>query len=111
MVNEQIAARGISSPLVLDAMRAVPRHEFVPPALRERAYADTPLPIAFGQTISQPYIVGLMTALLDVRPGDRVFYATTLGWMIEAMIMMVNRKGIEPQISMKRWTRMSNQPP
>jgi protein-L-isoaspartate(D-aspartate) O-methyltransferase len=57
---------------VLDALRAVPRHEFVPAKASRLAYADTPLPIGNGQTISQPYIVALMTHLLQVKPGDRV---------------------------------------
>ncbi len=57
---------------VLDAMRRVPRHEFVPPELRAAAYRNRPLPIGEGQTISQPYIVALMTDLLRLQPGDRV---------------------------------------
>lgn len=72
MVDEQLAARDIRSPRVLDAMRRVPRHLFVPEQSRPAAYADSPLPIGYGQTISQPYIVGFMTQALDVRPGDRV---------------------------------------
>jgi len=66
MVRTQIVSRGVRSPLVLDAMRAVPRHRFVPEELVDEAYADTPLPIGHRQTISQPYIVALMTEL--VRP-------------------------------------------
>ena len=66
---------------VLDVMAQVPRHEFVPSELRAFAYFDTPLPIGFGKTISQPYIVALMTDLLDVRPGDRVLdVGTGLGY-------------------------------
>jgi protein-L-isoaspartate(D-aspartate) O-methyltransferase len=57
---------------VLDALRAVPRHEFVPPAQREYAYANRPLPIGYGQTISQPFMVAVMTDLLEVKPGSRV---------------------------------------
>jgi protein-L-isoaspartate(D-aspartate) O-methyltransferase len=74
MVEEQILSRGrdISDPAVLAAMEQVPRHLFVPEGEREDAYADRPLPIGFGQTISQPYIVALMTELLDLEPGDRV---------------------------------------
>ena len=72
MVEEQIVARGVSDPRVLRAMRAVPRHEFVPMDARADAYQDRPLPIGHGQTISQPYIVALMTDLAAVRPGDRV---------------------------------------
>jgi protein-L-isoaspartate(D-aspartate) O-methyltransferase len=72
MVAEEIAARGVADPLVLDAMRAVPREDFVPADLAEYAYEDGPLPIGHGQTISQPYIVAVMTAAARVRPGDRV---------------------------------------
>jgi protein-L-isoaspartate(D-aspartate) O-methyltransferase len=72
MVREQIAARDIDDPQVLEAMRRVPRHEFVPEALRERAYADTPLPIGSGQTISQPYVVAFMTQALELDADDRV---------------------------------------
>lgn len=57
---------------VLDAMRQTPRHEFVPPDARGQAYADRPVPIGYGQTISQPYIVAKMTELVEPRPGDRV---------------------------------------
>jgi len=72
MVETQIARRGISHPAVLRAMERVPRHRFVPPEYRSQAYADYPLPIGYGQTISQPYIVALMTELLDPEPTDRV---------------------------------------
>ncbi len=72
MVATQIAARGVRDERVLAAMRAVPRHLFVPEESRGEAYADHPLPIGEGQTISQPYIVGLMTELLQVSPGDKV---------------------------------------
>jgi len=72
MVEQQIAARGVGDPRVLDAMRSVPRHWFVPDDAEERAYNDYPLPIGEGQTISQPYIVALMTELLDARPASRV---------------------------------------
>ena len=72
MVREQLQARGISDAAVLGAMAAVPRHLFVQEALRAQAYEDTPLPIGYGQTISQPYIVGLMTQLLEVERGMRV---------------------------------------
>jgi protein-L-isoaspartate(D-aspartate) O-methyltransferase len=72
MVTTQIAARGVRDRAVLAALRTVPRHLFVPADVRAEAYADRPLPIGEGQTISQPYIVGLMTELLEVKPGDRV---------------------------------------
>jgi protein-L-isoaspartate(D-aspartate) O-methyltransferase len=77
MVNEQIRARGINHPLVLDAMRTVPRHEFVPEAYRASAYDDSPLPTSLGQTISQPYIVALMTELADPKPEQRVLEVGT----------------------------------
>jgi protein-L-isoaspartate(D-aspartate) O-methyltransferase len=72
MVAEQIRRRGVVDARVLDALRAVPRHLFVPDALRHAAYEDRPLPIGHGQTISQPYIVAHMTEALEVRPADRV---------------------------------------
>ena len=72
MVAGQIAARGVEDPLVLDAMRAVPREDFVPADLAEYAYEDGPLSIGHGQTISQPYIVAVMIAAARVRRGDRV---------------------------------------
>ena len=72
MVRSQIEARGIDDPAVLRAMRAVPRHELVPEAARDQAYADHPLPIGHDQTISQPYIVALMTTLARVEPGAKV---------------------------------------
>ena len=72
MVREQIAARGVKDAAVLAAMRRVPRHEFVPAGQRAFAYEDRPLPIGEGQTISQPFIVGAMTELLQVKPGQRV---------------------------------------
>lgn len=72
MVREQLAARGITDKAVLSAMRKVPRHLFVAEALAGKAYEDHPLPIGFGQTISQPYIVAVMSQLLDARPGLRV---------------------------------------
>lgn len=72
MVERDIAARGIDDPAVLASMAAVPRHEFVPADWEDMAYRDHPLPIGYGQTISQPYIVALMTAALGVESGDRV---------------------------------------
>lgn len=72
MVEEQIVARGVGQIEVLNALRRVPRHEFVPESLRHLAYTDQPLPIGEGQTISQPYIVAYMTELLKLTSGDRV---------------------------------------
>ncbi|MDD3310804.1 protein-L-isoaspartate(D-aspartate) O-methyltransferase [Pseudodesulfovibrio sp.] len=72
MVREQIEARGIADRRVLDAMRSLPRHKFVEEALASKAYSDGPLPIGQGQTISQPYIVALMSELLRAEPGMKV---------------------------------------
>ena len=72
MVEEQLAKRGVGDERVLEAMRKVPRHLFVEEALRDRAYGDHPLPIGEEQTISQPYIVALMTALLELAGTEKV---------------------------------------
>ncbi|MDQ4149333.1 MAG: protein-L-isoaspartate(D-aspartate) O-methyltransferase [Actinomycetota bacterium] len=72
MVDKQIAGRGVNDPAVLEAMRRVPRHRLVPENVVGRSYEDRPLPIGLGQTISQPYIVALMTELLAVKRGDKV---------------------------------------
>jgi protein-L-isoaspartate(D-aspartate) O-methyltransferase len=77
MVAEQIEARGVRDPAVLAAMRRVPRHRFVPEPLSRQAYDDTPLPIGLGQTISQPYIVALMTELARPRAGMKVLEVGT----------------------------------
>jgi protein-L-isoaspartate(D-aspartate) O-methyltransferase len=77
MVADQIAARGVKDPRVLAAMRDVPRHEFVPSDARADAYIDAPLPIGFGQTISQPYIVALMTELARPAATDSVLEVGT----------------------------------
>lgn len=72
LVDITIEGRGISDPEVLRVMRTVPRHVFVPEEYRRLAYGDHPLPIGYGQTISQPFIVAQMTELLELEPGDRV---------------------------------------
>ena len=72
MVAEQLRARGIRAPEVLEAMRRVPRHLFVPADQQRHAYSDHPLPIGFGQTISQPYVVAFMTEALAVTKAHRV---------------------------------------
>ena len=72
MVQEQLISRGISDEATLRAMAEVPRHLFVEDAMKARAYGDYPLPIAAGQTISQPFIVALMTQLLQLKGGERV---------------------------------------
>ena len=72
MVREQILGRGLDTPAVIAAMLKVRRHEFVDEALHAQAYADNPVPIGHGQTISQPYIVALMSHFLEIEPGMRV---------------------------------------
>ena len=69
---EEIEAQGVQDPDVLRVMQTVPRHKFVPPEYIEQAYENHPLPIGYGQTISQPYIVAWMTELLDLQPGEKV---------------------------------------
>jgi protein-L-isoaspartate(D-aspartate) O-methyltransferase len=77
MVEDQIKKRGIRDPKVLEAMRSVKRHEFVPDYNRHLAYSDRPLPIGHDQTISQPYIVALMTDYLNIKEGDKVLEVGT----------------------------------
>ncbi len=77
IVEEQIAGRGLCDPRLLSAFRTVPRHLFVPPQFRSQAYQDCALPIGFGQTISQTYIVALMTDLLGLRGEERVLEVGT----------------------------------
>ena len=72
MVELQMRRRDITDERVLEVMEQVPRHEFVPGRYLDRAYVDDPLPIGYGQTISQPYIVALMTQLLELKEGDKV---------------------------------------
>jgi protein-L-isoaspartate(D-aspartate) O-methyltransferase len=77
MVQRQLASRDITEQKVLDAMKRVPRHLFVDPRYRSQAYADHPLPIDEGQTISQPYIVALMTQYIDIKKGEKVLEVGT----------------------------------
>jgi protein-L-isoaspartate(D-aspartate) O-methyltransferase len=77
MVEDQIERRGITDPAVLAAMRTVPRHRFVPPDQASAAYDDRALPIGFGQTISQPYVVAYMTQALQLAPAHRVLEVGT----------------------------------
>ncbi len=72
MVREQIEARGVDNTRVLEALRKVPRHLFVPQQFESQAYADEPLPIGHGQTISQPYVVAFMSKELELKPEDKV---------------------------------------
>lgn len=77
MIDDQLVARGLHDQTVLEALNTVPREAFTPPDLIESAYRDSPLPIEENQTISQPYIVALMTAALELKPDDRVLEVGT----------------------------------
>ena len=91
MVAKQIRSRGVNDPKVLDALRTIPRHMFVPDEYKNFAYEDRPLPIGHGQTISQPYIVGLMTDLLDLNPDDKVLeVGTGSGYQAAVLAHLVN---------------------
>ncbi len=102
MVSQQIEARGVKDPLVLESMRGVQRHLFVPENFRDAAYHDSPLPIGDGQTISQPYIVALMTELLEVSPGAKVLeIGTGSGYqaaVLAAMEVEVHSIEIRPRL-------------
>ncbi|MFZ0960278.1 MAG: protein-L-isoaspartate(D-aspartate) O-methyltransferase [Terriglobia bacterium] len=92
MVQEQIAARGIRDPRVLEAMRKVPRHRFVPPKMQPSAYEDSALPIGLGQTISQPYVVAFMTEALELQPQDRVLEIGTGSGYQAAVLSVLARE-------------------
>ncbi len=113
MVEHQIRARGIRDPLVLEAFLRVPRHEFVPENLRSMAYDDTPLPIGRGQTISQPFMVALMTEALGIRGGEKVLeVGTGSGYQAAILAEMgcdVHTVEREPELAreaMKRLARL-----
>ena len=92
MVETQIKARGVRDERVLETLRKVPRHEFVPTVEKLLAYSDGPLPIGYDQTISQPYIVALMTELLQVQPTDRVFeVGTGSGYQAAVLAQMAQK--------------------
>jgi protein-L-isoaspartate(D-aspartate) O-methyltransferase len=112
MVDDQIRARGVSDPLVLRAMETVPRHEFVPGNSVNQAYDDHPLFIGHGQTISQPYIVALMSEVLELNKDDRVleigtgsgYQAAVLAELVDSVysIEIVEELGLEAQQRLKR---------
>lgn len=92
MIETQLASRDIDDPQVLKAMREVERHRFVPPDLRDQAYEDRPLPIGFGQTISQPYIVAFMTQILQLKKTDRVLeIGTGSGYQAAVLSRLVDQ--------------------
>ena len=92
MVADQLVARGINDPRVLDAFRKVPRHEFIPDDLKDSAYDDGPLPIGEDQTISQPYMVASMTELLRLRGGEKVLEIGTGSGYQAAILAELCRK-------------------
>jgi protein-L-isoaspartate(D-aspartate) O-methyltransferase len=94
MVEKQISKRGVASQRVLDAMLSVPRHEFVPYQFRADAYADKPLPIGEGQTISQPFMVGAMTEALELTGSERVLEIGTGSGYQSAVLSLLAREVI-----------------
>ncbi len=92
MVERQIRGRGIRDPKVLNAMLEIPRHLFVEPALESQAYSDSPLPIGFRQTISQPYMVGYMTASLELAGNEKVLEVGTGSGYQAAVLSRIVRK-------------------
>jgi len=102
MVQHDLKGRGIRDQKVLDAMGKIPRHLFVDASLRDRAYGDHPLPIGEGQTISQPYVVALMTEALRLKPSDRVleigtgsgYQAAVLAELVKEVCTIEIRKGL-----------------
>ena len=113
MVDSQLRARGLSDQRVLDAMTRVPRDEFTPESYRDQAYEDHPLPIGEGQTISQPYIVGLMLEALALSPADRVLeigtgsgYVTALLAELTAQVFSVERHAVLADAARERLARL-----
>lgn len=102
MVRDDIRGRGVTDAKVLSAMAKIPRHLFVDERFRKQAYADNPLPIGEGQTISQPYVVALMTEALHLKPGDRVleigtgsgYQAAVLAEMVKEVYSIEIRQGL-----------------
>ena len=92
MVDEQIRSRGIEEPRLLNALETVPRHEFVPEALREEAYRDEPLQIGSGQTVSQPYLVALMADLLDLDGDEKLLEIGTGSGYTTAVLARLARQ-------------------
>ncbi len=92
MVETQIRARGVRDPRVLEALRVIPRHLFVPPEFQDEAYEDYPLPIGYGQTISQPYMVAAMTEALALEPHHRVLEIGTGSGYQTAVLAYIARE-------------------
>jgi protein-L-isoaspartate(D-aspartate) O-methyltransferase len=116
MVDEQLIPRGISDPAILKAMGDVPREEFVPPHLADLAYKDTALPIGEDQTISQPYMVALMTESLDLTPDSHVLeigtgsgYAAAVLSRVSGQVYTVERHAKLAQAAEERFRRLGYQ--
>lgn len=92
MINSQMIERGLDDPIVLEAVNSVPREKFIAENLIDSAYRDSPLPIESNQTISQPYIVALMTAALELKPNDRVLEIGTGSGYSAAILAEIVRK-------------------
>lgn len=107
MVLSQIRSRGVSDQKVLNAMSEVPRHSFVPKELTSRAYADHPLPIGQGQTISQPYIVALMTESLKLKGNERVLEVGTGSGYQAAILAKVAKEVYTIEIKKKLYKKAS----
>ncbi len=117
MVQQQILGRGIDNPRLLEAFLATPRHLFVEEALSERAYGDSSLPIGWGQTISQPYVVARMIDLLEIHPGDRVLeigtgsgYQAAILWRVGAALRSVERLEPLARRARENWARVGAGP-
>ncbi len=108
MVREQIEARGITTPAVLKALRTVPRHHFVPAEALASAYADHPLPIGEGQTISQPYVVALMTDVLELKATDRVLEIGTGSGYQAAVLSLIASRVTTVEIKQKLYEKSRN---
>jgi len=113
MVERQLRLRGIHEPEILDAFRSVPREAFVSPAYAHLAYGDHPLPIEAQQTISQPYIVGLMIQAATIKPGDTVLevgsgsgYAAAVISRIAAKVVGIERQHDLAEVSRERLARL-----
>ncbi|HXV62029.1 MAG TPA: protein-L-isoaspartate(D-aspartate) O-methyltransferase [Vicinamibacteria bacterium] len=110
MVHDQIEERGVTDARVVEALRDVPRHLFVPDDLRDVAYEDYPLPIGYGQTISQPYIVGVMTQLLAPEPKHKILeIGTGSGYQAAVLSMLVEHVytiEIIPELAEEARTRL-----
>src|SRR3954453_5589173 len=113
MTELQVAGRGITDPLVLEAMRRVPRERFGPENLEEFAYEDSPLPIEAGQTISQPYIVAAMIEAAEIQPGDRVLeigagsgYAAAVMSRIAERVYAIERHATLSRVAAERLKRL-----